>query len=304
MKNESQSTLGFRALVILLLDNIRFIAVSTLIFTFLSIIYSLLATPIYEATAALTHSSAMTRSQSSSSSLEEIASIVQSGTLDGAGVSSEEKIAIKRITSKDYFQRIYNNPLILSCLYQECDIQNYENENNEERIRNTQFSKPPFMQAYKKFRNSFEVFPNVEITYFSFQHHSPKTAYEFLNWIIQDSNNYVRDHDVAKAQKTIIFLNNTLNTTKNMEVQKLISALMQKEIQTLALSEKTEFFAFEIVDSPYLPEDRIFPKRSLIVTVVFLLSIFLSISGVVLNQVFGIRSFIKSLDIKERILGN
>ena len=157
------------------------------------------------------------------------------------------------------------------------------------------------MRAYKKFRANFAVFPNVEITYFSFRHHSPTTAHSFLNWIIRDSNNYVRDHDVSKANKTIKFLNTTLLRTENMEVQKLISALISKEIQTLALSEKTEFFAFEILDSPYIPENRIFPKRSLIVLTSFFVSLFLSISVLVLNKVFHIRAFIQSLEIKTRL---
>jgi len=261
----------------------------------------LMATPIYEATAELTHSSAMSRSQTSSTSLEAVASIVQGGNIDGAGVSSEEKIAIKRITSKDYFQRIYNNPLLLSCLYEECDLSKLDMENEESNTINNKFVKPPFMNAYKKFRADFAVFPNVEITYFSFRHHSPATAYSFLNWIIRDSNNYVRDHDVSKANKTIKFLNTTMLRTKNMEVQKLVSALISKEIQTLALSEKTEFFAFEILDSPYIPENRIFPKRSLIVLTTFFVSLFLSISALVLNKVFHIRAFIQSLEIKKRL---
>jgi hypothetical protein len=297
MNNESQPNLGLRSLIILILDNIPFIGITVFVLTSISIIYSLLVTPMYEASAVLTHSSAMSRSQSSSTSLEAVASIVKSGSLDGAGVSSEEKIAIKRITSKDYFQRIYNNPVLLSCLYEECDLSNIEI--NDEK---PQFQRPPFMIAYKKFRDSFSVFPNVEITLFSFQHHSPTTAYDFLNWIIRDSNNYVRDHDVKKANKTIEFLNTTLLSTKNMEVQKLVSALISKEIQTLALSEKTEFFAFEILDSPYIPENRIYPKRSLMALITFFLSVFLSISIIVLNNVFHISAFIKSLEIKKRIL--
>ena len=157
------------------------------------------------------------------------------------------------------------------------------------------------MPAYRKFRSMFTIFANVEIVTFSFKHHSPETALIFLNWLVQDSNNYIRDYDVSKANNTIKFLNSTLSQTKNLELQKLISALIQKEIQTLALSEKTEYFAFEIVDSVYLPEDRIFPKRSLIVLTAFFLSIFLSITMLVLEKAFSIRAFFKDLEIKKRV---
>jgi LPS O-antigen subunit length determinant protein (WzzB/FepE family) len=299
--------LGLRSFLILLLDNLYFIVGFTTILTGVSIIYSLLATPIYEATAAMTHSSTMTRSQSTSSSIDDIANLVQTGSVARAGtVSPEEKLAIERITSKNYFRRIYNNPVLLSCLYEECDLSNfdintfdlevYENEN-----KNFVSYKPQFMKAYRKFRGSFSIFPNVTLTHFSYKHFSAQTAYNFLNWIVIDSNNYIRDHEVNRANKTIDFLSGTLSSKKNIEVQKLVAALMQKEIQTLALSEKTDYFAFEIVDSPYVPEDRIFPKRSLIVITSFLISIFLSISILVLEKVFKIRSFFRSLEIRKRI---
>ena len=297
MSTESKQNLGLRELFILILENIPFILVIVSCFTLTSIIYSLLATPIYQASAALTHSSTMTRSQSSSSSLEQVASFVQSGSGPVGGMSSEAKIAIERINSKDYFQRIYNNPILLSCLYKKCDLSKLNDISAEDK----EFLKPNFMPAYRKFRSMFTIFANVEIVTFSFKHHSPETALIFLNWLVQDSNNYIRDYDVSKANNTIKFLNSTLSQTKNLELQKLISALIQKEIQTLALSEKTEYFAFEIVDSVYLPEDRIFPKRSLIVLTAFFLSIFLSITMLVLEKAFSIRAFFKDLEIKKRV---
>ena len=295
--SESKQNLGLRELFILILENIPFILVIVSCFTLTSIIYSLLATPIYQASAALTHSSTMTRSQSSSSSLEQVASFVQSGSGPVGGMSSEAKIAIERINSKDYFQRIYNNPILLSCSYKKCDLSKLNDISAEDK----EFLKPNFMPAYRKFRSMFTIFANVEIVTFSFKHHSPETALIFLNWLVQDSNNYIRDYDVSKANNTIKFLNSTLSQTKNLELQKLISALIQKEIQTLALSEKTEYFAFEIVDSVYLPEDRIFPKRSLIVLTAFFLSIFLSITMLVLEKAFSIRAFFKDLEIKKRV---
>jgi len=305
----NQHSLGLKSFLILVLENLGFIFIFTTILTIISIIYSLMATPVYEASAAMTHSSAMSRSQSSSASLDEIASFVSTGGIDSAGVSSEEKIAIQRITSKDYFTRIYENPILISCLYQECDLSNFDIHTFDEieyqkSASFNAFSKPPFMVAYRHFRAQFRIFPNVEVVNFSFKHFSPETAYDFLNWIIIDANNYIRDHDVAKANKTIDFLSNTLVSKRNVEVQKLVAALMQKEIQTLALSEKTDYFAFEIIDSPYIPEDRIYPRRSLIVITTFLISIFFAISLLILEHVFNVRDFIKSLEIRKRVFSS
>lgn len=301
MNNSQQTNLSFRSFLILILDHSRFIVYFTAALTTTSILYSLFLTPVYESTASLTHSSASSRSQSSSSSLQTVANIVSSDLGGEAATSPQAKIAISRILSRDYFKRIYNNNILMSCLSGPCDLSNLNSIEPSEELPESDIQKPPFMSAYKNFRSVFNIFPNKEIVTFSFRHSSAETAHQFLTWLVSDTNNYIRDHDVDQANRTINFLNERLQSTRNLELQKLISALIQKEIQTLSLSEKTEYFAFEIVDSPFVPQNRIYPKRSLIVIVTFIFSIFLSISLLVLESSFQVTSFYKSLEIKKRL---
>lgn len=128
----------------------------------------------------------------------------------------------------------------------------------------------------------FVVFNNFEIITFSFRHESPETAYNFLSWIIKDANNYIKDIDVEKALNSMEFYKDSLFQSRNIELQKLISALVQKEIQTIALSKQSENFAFDIIDPPYIPEERVFPKRTFSVVLSFVLSFFIAISLVVI----------------------
>ena len=81
--------------------NIPFIALSVLIITSITIIHSLLVTPIFESRAIMTQSSAMKSSQSSTSSISEVASFVTN--IDSSKQNYEEKIAITRLLSKEYF---------------------------------------------------------------------------------------------------------------------------------------------------------------------------------------------------------
>lgn len=304
MNTQEHTSLSFKSFLILILDNLRFVVIFTSIVTVTTILYSLIVTPIYESTASLTHSSASSRSQSSSSSIQSVANIVSADLGGEAATSSEAKIAISRILSRDYFKRIYNDQILLSCLSGPCDLSSKNSAEPDKESTSINTNKPPFMVAYRHFRSVFNIFPNKEIVTFSFRHSSPEIAQEFLTWLVSDTNNFIRDHDVDQANRTIDFLNERLTSTRNLELQKLISALIQKEIQTLSLSEKTEYFAFEIVDSPFVPQNRIYPKRSLMVVGAFIFSIFLSISMLVLEASFQIITFVRSLEIKKRIRGS
>lgn len=283
MNNSNDDILTVGLLWKTLKENIPFIALSVTLITSVTIIYSLSVTPIFESNAIMTQSSAMKSSQSSSSSISEVASFVSG--LDSSQQNSEEKIAITRILSKEYFnKRIYQNSFLLNCMYMICDISNFDDVDKfySEEFKEGNFSKPPFMVAYRKFRASYRVFSNIELISFTFQHESPEVAYKFLDWLIIDGNNYVRDIEIAKSQASINYLSSKLETTRNLELQKLIGALIQKDIQKMSLSQNSDNFAFEMIDQPIVPSDRIFPKRSLMASVAFMLGLVLSASLAIL----------------------
>ena len=138
------------------------------------------------------------------------------------------------------------------------------------------------MNAYREYRRKFVIYNNFEIITFSFKHESPIVAFNFLSWIIKDANEYIKNIDVNRALNSMEFLEASLYQSRNLELQKLISALVQQEIQTIALSKRSENFAFDIIDPPFIPEERVFPKRTFSVLTSGVLSLFLAISLVVI----------------------
>ena len=53
-----------------------------------------------------------------------------------------------------------------------------------------------------------------------------------------------------------------MNETKVIEVQRVIAALIQQRIQTLMLAEVSEEYLFDVVDEPFRPDYRFWPKRT------------------------------------------
>ena len=48
----------------------------------------------------------------------------------------------------------------------------------------------------------------------------------------------------------------------------MISKLAEKQIQTITLSKVTNEFAFQVIDSPYLPEKKFKPYRTWVVVLI------------------------------------
>lgn len=281
MDNPQKESLNLKSFFELLWLEKKFILIFSSIFISLTIIYVLIVTPIYESTAVVIHNSEQSGQPQMSGALQQVASIVSADT----SVNAEQKIAISRILSKDYFLRIYSNRVLLECLITNKPFCKKPLPDLTESVvdeKESIFTKPSFMNAYRDFRQKFVVYNNFEIITFSFKHESPEAAYNFLSWIIKDANNYIKDIDVDKALKSMEFYKDSLYQSRNIELQKLISALAQQEIQTIALSKRSENFAFDIIDPPYIPEERIFPKRSFTVVLSAVLSFFLAITLVVI----------------------
>lgn len=278
----AEKLITIKNFVSLIKTNIPSIGVFTGSITLITIFYSLLVTPMYESYAVLTKSAALDE-QVSSSSLTDVATFVGLGEKVESG---EQKVAVTRALSRSYFlDRIYRNSFLLSCFQSECDTENFD---RVEEFYTDEDPGIPFGLAYRTYREVFIIRPNIELVSFLVHHKNPDVAYELLKWMIDDVNNYIRDIQINKAQNSLEFLTNRLVATQNIEIQKIISALIQKDYQTLALSMQTKDYAFETIDKPIYPEERFFPRRTLMVSVAFLGSIFLAISFIVILSYLGL----------------
>jgi len=257
--------------------NLPLITILTSAATIVSIVYSLIATEVYESSAIMTHNTATDQTKA-------ISSVADLVTGTASGQSSEEKIAVTRILSKDYFKRIYDNDYLLTCLLDSCDASNFSEKAAKGKLPT---SRPNFIVAYRKFRASFKVFPNYETLIFSFKHKNPSVSFQYLNWLIDDSNNFVRDIEIQKSQNAIDFFTEKLQETRNIEVQKILGSLIQEDFSKLSLSRKSKYYAFEILDNAIFPSERIFPKRSLIVSSTIIITFVASIFILVLLDYLG-----------------
>ena len=100
--------------------------------------------------------------------------------------------------------------------------------------------------------------------FISFDHVSPIFAKEALDKITKEINLSARKKSLENANKNLFFLNQELANNQNLLVKKNIGNLAEKELNKKMFAEvHTNEFLFEIVEPPFIPEQKIKPTRSL-----------------------------------------
>ncbi len=90
-------------------------------------------------------------------------------------------------------------------------------------------------------------------------------------------NMHLREKAKAKTERNLAYLKDQIEETQVLEIREALYSLIELQTQNAMLANAKEEFAFRIIDPAYIPENRIRPKRNLIVIASGLLGGFLGI---------------------------
>ena len=141
--------------------------------------------------------------------------------------------------------------------------------------------KPTNQEAYETYTEILSVLQSdkTSLVSMSIEHVSPYIAEKWLNLIIKNINDHMREIDKNVARNSIEFLNISASNTNLAEIKSVIFKLMENQIQTLTLAESNEYYVFRPISSPIAPEKKFKPVRSII-----------CILGTMLGLIIGIAS--------------
>ena len=112
------------------------------------------------------------------------------------------------------------------------------------------------------------------------EHKSPFIAQQWVEIMINQIDQVMRDQDRQTATKSIEYLNSLAPTVINEDIKKALSALQQEQMKRLMMVEANDNYVFKVLDSPIAAELKSKPRRSLIVIWGTILGIVLSALGV------------------------
>lgn len=96
------------------------------------------------------------------------------------------------------------------------------------------------------------------------EHYSPVVAQQWADLLISDLNQFMRNKDMAEAQKSIGYLQQQVETTSIVGMQEALYELIEEQLKITMLAEVRDEYAFSFVDPPLVPEQKFKPSRALI----------------------------------------
>lgn len=158
----------------------------------------------------------------------------------------------------------------------------YDNEKKEWTRKANEYrrSRPSYLEAQEVFREKyFSVSESEEtgLVTVSIDFFAPVLSKMWLSEIVLDINEEVRIRDLEKAKNSVRYLEQQLQVTNHADLRVALYQLMESQMKKLMLAEVEKEYAFTIVDPPFLPEEKISPRRSLICLFITTIGVFLSL---------------------------
>lgn len=96
------------------------------------------------------------------------------------------------------------------------------------------------------------------------EHASPEVAKNWVDWLITDVNNEIRQQDIQEALRSREYLEQELTTTRLASMQQVFYQLVEKQIHTIMMANVRPEYAFRVIDPAVVPEEKAAPARALI----------------------------------------
>ena len=253
------------------------IIVITSFFAVSSVLYALSLKNYYKSVAVLSVAG-QSNALSSLSGMGGLASMVGIN-LPSSGGDGKSEIAMKTIQSRAFLKHLitFENVLPSIIATKSYDFQSKKiqfdpevyNENNgvwvREPSKNKQ-SEPSYLEAYDAYLDQVSIvqeeFSNL-IT-ISVEHISPIFAKEFLELIINEADELLRNKDLQESSAAIAFLNNEIPKSSLITMKDAINKLVESQLQKQMLSKVNKEYILKVIEPPFIPEVKSKPTRSLI----------------------------------------
>ena len=127
-------------------------------------------------------------------------------------------------------------------------------------------AKPSLQEAYKEFRKIVKIATDKEsgMITLSAEFISPYIAQQWVNWLVEDINQVMKERDVSEANKSTVFLTNQLKETKIADIRAVLYKLVEEQAKTIMFANVRDEYVFKTIDPALVPEIKSGPKRALI----------------------------------------
>lgn len=284
----------FYKVFILLVNEIKKIFLITFCLTIISLVYIFFLPNIYTSQVLLKP----VEKDSTIMQSNAISSIASISGLDVDQNADRSNEAIARIRSFNFFQELFLPNIKLENLVA---VKRWNIEDNTiaykkrlydsttsswvRNVKSHESKTPSDLEAYEFYKNILKIKKDKKTSFItiSIDHHSPYIAKDWLDLIIKSINKSMQEDDKRRYEKYIEYLKNSLIESTFTEVNEATSNLIEKQIYNLMLTSSSKSYVLKSIDLPFVPEEKSYPNKLLILIICIILNVILGVLYVLIK---------------------
>lgn len=290
--NESSSN-DLRQFFLTIWNEKSTVVITTIVFIVLSLFVALSIPNIYKSQVLLAPADTANGDSGLAALAGQFGGLASIAGIDlSAGSSEKSKLAIEVIKSRKFIsQFIERHDLLVDLMASDGWSYNSNTISYDEKIydverkvwtRDVEFpktQKPSEEESFKEFKEILYIGESKDtgLITISVEHVSPNVAYQWVKWLVEDINMEMKERDVIEATKSKEFLEEQIENTSIADIREVLFKLIEEQVKTIMFSEIRDEYVFKTIDPPYVPEEKVSPKRALICVVGALFGVLIGI---------------------------
>ena len=149
---------------------------------------------------------------------------------------------------------------------------------------------PGTNEIYERFLEILSVSQNKKTGFItvSIDFYSPLLAKEWLDALVHDLNEFVRERDVVRARESVEYLVIAADKTSITEMKEMFYGMIEEHTKVAMYAEVSEEYALETIDRAVVPDISENPKRFVLVVLFLVAGILVGVCiAVLLGRVRG-----------------
>lgn len=253
-------------LVKVILKNLKFIGIFVFIIVVFTAIISLIMTPTYESKAVIIPSGVISKDTGAASFLA-----TQFGIAPPASPISSEIVNL--LKSNILKERIIKRYDLLKLLLGD----KYKRDEDENKL---------IWKGIRTLNNMTKInfVQKDNIVEITIGYKDPRIARDLVSYTLTELTDYMSGEAKRVAETNKKYLESQIEKTSDPFIRSKLYGLIAQQLETAMMAEVKENFAFKVLDAPRVPDRRSKPKRTQMVLIAFVVSIFLGIFAAFIRE--------------------
>ncbi len=217
----------------------------------------------------------------------------------GSTGDDKTKLALEIIKSRFFLERFIVNhklmvPLMAATswdasankLILDDEVYNSKSQTWVRKVKAPKEPKPTLWEAYSKFSELMSISQEKKSTVITIdiEYLSPVLAQQWLEWLIEDLNAFMRKQDLDETQASIDYLRDELKSIEILAMETVFYQLIEEQTKNMMLIRVKPEYVLKTIDPAQVPDEKSKPKRGLIVILGTILGGMLSIFIVLIRS--------------------